>query len=207
MLVGPAAAADLRIKRPVKAPPPVVLYDWTGFYIGGHGGWAWTQKDWLIPQTGFNTVSLQADDGVIGVQGGYNWQTGALVVGIEVQSSWGEVRKGGIKVEPSEVVRRRRAGTTVENVGTIAGRLGYAMDRWLGYVKAGGAWAFDIHRVFDITTGTDILLAATSETRWGLDGGHRLRIRIPRQLVGQVGIQLHGFRQRGRELQLRRSIV
>src|SRR5258708_6698132 len=35
---GPALAADL----PLKAPPPVVAaWNWSGFYIGGHGGYGW----------------------------------------------------------------------------------------------------------------------------------------------------------------------
>ena len=35
-----AEAADLPV-APVKAPPPIVVpvYDWSGFYIGGNGGW------------------------------------------------------------------------------------------------------------------------------------------------------------------------
>ncbi len=40
-MAAPALAADLPA-RPYKAPPPVVvapIYDWTGFYIGGNGGW------------------------------------------------------------------------------------------------------------------------------------------------------------------------
>ena len=37
LVLAPTAvsAADLA----VKAPPPVVIYDWTGFYIGANGGW------------------------------------------------------------------------------------------------------------------------------------------------------------------------
>ena len=36
-MAAPALAADL----PVKAPPPVLppMYNWSGFYIGGNGGW------------------------------------------------------------------------------------------------------------------------------------------------------------------------
>jgi len=38
MFVGPAMAADMRVKAPVlKAPPPPVIYNWTGCYIGGSG--------------------------------------------------------------------------------------------------------------------------------------------------------------------------
>ena len=43
-----AMAAD--ISRPVYKAPPAgalpVTYDWTGFYIGGHVGYGWAQKDW-----------------------------------------------------------------------------------------------------------------------------------------------------------------
>src|ERR1700754_346940 len=35
----PASAADLPAKPITKAPPPIPIYDWTGFYIGGNGGW------------------------------------------------------------------------------------------------------------------------------------------------------------------------
>jgi outer membrane immunogenic protein len=33
----PATAADM----PLKAPPPVVVYNWTGFYVGGNVGYSW----------------------------------------------------------------------------------------------------------------------------------------------------------------------
>ena len=40
-MAAPASAADLAARPYTKAPPPVVapVYDWTGFYIGGNGGW------------------------------------------------------------------------------------------------------------------------------------------------------------------------
>ena len=40
-MAAPASAADLAPRPYNKAPPPVVtpIYDWTGFYIGGNGGW------------------------------------------------------------------------------------------------------------------------------------------------------------------------
>lgn len=37
-----AGAADLAVNPPVyKAPPPVILSDWAGFYVGVHGGYGW----------------------------------------------------------------------------------------------------------------------------------------------------------------------
>src|SRR5258705_581858 len=38
-IAAPASAADLRA-RPAPPPPYVApIYDWSGFYIGGNGGW------------------------------------------------------------------------------------------------------------------------------------------------------------------------
>jgi outer membrane immunogenic protein len=41
VIAGPAFAADMATRAPVytKAPPPVPIYNWTGFYIGGNAGW------------------------------------------------------------------------------------------------------------------------------------------------------------------------
>src|SRR4051812_19281101 len=36
---GPAMAADMAVKAPPPAPI-IPIYNWTGFYIGGNGGWA-----------------------------------------------------------------------------------------------------------------------------------------------------------------------
>ena len=71
-MVGSAVAADLPA-RTYKAPPPMVaaIYDWTGFYIGGNGGWGSSRDCWgLVPVAG--TVlpdgCLSASGGVIGGQ-------------------------------------------------------------------------------------------------------------------------------------------
>src|SRR5216683_671566 len=40
--VSSASAADMVVPRYAKAPPPlVVVYNWTGFYIGGNAGYSW----------------------------------------------------------------------------------------------------------------------------------------------------------------------
>ena len=40
----PSFAADLKAPPPVA--PPVLLYNWSGFYIGGHVGYGWGSNDW-----------------------------------------------------------------------------------------------------------------------------------------------------------------
>ncbi len=46
-----ASAADLAARPYTKAPPMIaVVYDWTGFYIGGNGGWGTSRKCWDTTQ-------------------------------------------------------------------------------------------------------------------------------------------------------------
>jgi outer membrane immunogenic protein len=97
----PASAADLR--PPVlKAPPPVVeTWSWTGFYLGGNGGYSWgrskTTIDYYSTTTGLSIVppagSITSDKfnmngGIAGGQIGYNWQSGNWVWGLEADIQW-----------------------------------------------------------------------------------------------------------------------
>ena len=46
-----ADAADLSRALPTKAPPAAISTadDWTGFYAGGHFGYAWGNSNWTTP--------------------------------------------------------------------------------------------------------------------------------------------------------------
>ena len=167
-VAGVANGADLRAKPTYKAPPPVALYDWSGFYIGGHGGWAWTDKEWRAP-SGVELTSYTADGGIGGVQGGFNWQHGSWVIGVEAQASFGKVRTGLNWIDPDidPVAPRKRTGTTVETIGTVALRFGQAFDRSLIYVKGGAAWVQEVYRLFNVSVPGDPLLGSTRDTRWG----------------------------------------
>jgi outer membrane immunogenic protein len=80
-----ASAADMDL--PLKAPP-LVTYDWTGFYVGANVGYSWGQWDASSNQGIFNFESTSASprlDGWLGgIQAGYNWQlSNPWVVGLE----------------------------------------------------------------------------------------------------------------------------
>ena len=111
------------------------------------------------------------------MQAGYNWQSGRWVLGIEAQTSWSHLRKGLPYVEqdnivsPSGPVTRGRIGTTVENLGSVAGRVGYAWDRLLVYGKGGGAWTNDLYRNFNADLPGEPLLYRATHTRWGWMAG------------------------------------
>lgn len=53
-----AASADMRM--PVKAPPPVAIYNWTGWYVGGNIGYSWGRATTEQTDTVSNFATLRA---------------------------------------------------------------------------------------------------------------------------------------------------
>ena len=131
---GSASAADLQARPYTKAPPytpPEAVYNWTGFYIGGHVGGAFAGNS-----------SLEGSDGRFlgGVQGGFDYQFATnWVVGVEAQYSWLAGNSGGGVLFP--------AGTLVsgntDQLGSVTGRFGYTWGPALLYAKGGYAWRND----------------------------------------------------------------
>src|SRR5947208_15370668 len=85
----PAFAADLRQRSyPAKAPVMAAVYDWTGFYIGGNGGYGTSRNCWGVVPAGGLVIPdgcHSQSGGVIGGQVGYRWQAGQFVFGLEGQ--------------------------------------------------------------------------------------------------------------------------
>ena len=73
MLAGPAMAADMPVVAP---PPPPVVYDWTGAYVGFNVGGAWYDVDRHFPvgpTPAFPTApdfSTSDSDGIYGFHAG-----------------------------------------------------------------------------------------------------------------------------------------
>jgi outer membrane immunogenic protein len=99
--VSAASAADLAARPYTKAPMMAEVWNWTGFYIGGNGGYSWgrsnTDVSYFNPVTGLPIVppagsilssSFDMNGGVAGGQAGYNWQTGNWVWGFEADIQW-----------------------------------------------------------------------------------------------------------------------
>jgi outer membrane immunogenic protein len=147
--------------RPVyKAPPPQVVaaYNWSGFYLGGHLGYGWSSEE----ATAAGVVGSTDPDGFIGgVQAGYNWQADRWVFGIEGDWSWsgadGNAVLGGLTSDHSWYA-------------TLTGRVGYAWDNWLWYVKGGAAWADTEYSAFGFGTASDTRVGWTLGTgvEWAL---------------------------------------
>jgi len=162
-------AADLPSVRPPLSPVPIARsFSWTGFYVGGNGGWDWMHT--TLTDTGpgvfgqvfpIGTSSTIKQNGVMaGAQVGYNYQISQFVVGFEADFDWTNA-----KTSQSGTLGAISFNTSYKHdyISTFGARFGYAFDRALLYGKAGGAWTRD---VFDLTA-SDGSAATGRFDRWG----------------------------------------
>jgi len=152
-----ARAADL----PGQSPSPVlakapIADDWSGFYFGGHIGFASAGSDFTATQPGkgpnltgtldlFRPYDFFMGEGSNfgGFQAGYNtlFKSG-LLVGIEADISFPGYMSGtGGLATPS--IGTATYSDQVDMSGSVRARIGYAFDRWLYYATAGYAWTQD----------------------------------------------------------------
>ena len=163
----PAGAADMPVKAPPIAPP--VAFSWTGCYIGGYAGYADPQRSTFtdLGNATFRAFSggitagrienphswnVDLDTSFIGGGTiGCNWQAvgSPFVFGIEGEVGFMEVKGATFDpfLAPNVPVIAQRAAPDVLGAGRvgdwyamITGRLGYAWDRTLFYVKGGAAF-------------------------------------------------------------------
>ena len=119
----PAHAADM----PLKAPALRAVYDWTGFYVGGHfgyGGGSLGPGTNPLPEQG--VLFPHSVTGLIGgYQIGYNREfANRVVLGIEADSTFTSPLDQSAfgRMPPAPSTR------TIDYVGTVRGRIGYAFD-------------------------------------------------------------------------------
>jgi outer membrane immunogenic protein len=161
----PSAAADLR-RAPPPAPvmAPVAFYNWSGFYIGGHVGGLWGDKDWTDLTFGvpFAEGSQDVSGFLAGGQIGFNWQAGNWVFGLEADASWTNADGDHACVFTVGFTCQ----TEINWFGTATGRIGYAFNNVLLYAKGGFAWMNEDYS--QILTGTGVVFGlAEDETRTG----------------------------------------
>ena len=129
----------------VLADTPKPRHDWTGFYAGGFvGGGGGAHVDSVY----VNYRVLNLNPSVMGgATIGYNWHLGRSpwVVGLEGEYGYGvKGEKQGQRhlglIGPIQYTRNADIGGQY-GYGVIGGRLGYAYDRSLFYVKSGAVFA------------------------------------------------------------------
>lgn len=107
----------------VLATSPVAAQDhnWSGFYLGAHGGYGWADMDY--PGSAPHPIGAPRPDlegGLVGGQIGYNHQINNIVLGVEADYSFTNMtetaRDGNYLTQDHEL----------SGFGSIRGRLGFA---------------------------------------------------------------------------------
>ena len=160
-LAAPAFAADLPLKAP-PAPAPVPYFSWTGFYIGANIGGAWSHGSITDNATG---ASLSANNSgfIGGGQLGFNYQFNTFVLGAEWDIDGTTLSRTSAAVPTG--LGTLQAHVATDWISTLTARGGVAVDRWLLYVKGGGAWAQNSLTFSDLTTGGSASFSNTA-TGW-----------------------------------------
>ena len=181
LLASPAPAADM--SRPVpayKAPPAVMapIYNWTGFYIGGHLGGDWAG-------------SSNIDSGgrfLGGGQIGADWQFDPnWVVGVEGQFS-GVSNSGntGTNFAGVGVVTRNE-----HDLGSATARIGWTWGPGLLYAK--GGYAFTDNSLGVTVGGAPVPFAATGNNKNGYTVGAGLEYMFAPNWSAKVEYQYYNF--------------
>lgn len=174
---------------------------WSGIYIGGHAGYGWGDTSigeggtaigdpHVAPYGAFacapavvtycDTPMKLAPEGAFGGgQLGINWQSGVIVFGGEGDFGWTGIDDDQLLLRPAN--DRDIGSVDYEWYATLTGRLGYAANDTLIYIKGGAAFADisitaadidfnDAKQMFEVYQGSYTAVSGV-RTGWTIGGG------------------------------------
>jgi outer membrane immunogenic protein len=182
-LVGSALAADLPTHKAPPAPlaPVEAPFTWTGFYVGGQGGYSWDGEEIYT-----NTWShgLERSGGFGGLDVGYNYQISNFVVGAQLNYNLSSI-KGSESPLPTYTI-----STDVNSFGSIDGLLGFTpISRWMVFGLLGFAGADISHTI--TLTGIETDNFRTFQT--GYDWGGGIGYAFTNQFTASVAYRTYNF--------------
>jgi outer membrane immunogenic protein len=175
LIAGAGQAADMPLKAPPRSAP--MYNDWTGFYIFGFGGYSWGR----ISPDDFNLSDFtdfhnpKPKGGVFGFGGGYNWQYGGWVGGVEVDYGFSHEKETQSICDGGCI----NLHSKIDALGSARVRVGYLFTpNVLAYGTAGLGWGRS--RVsLSISEGgesLDLLSAKTNLFGWVAGGGMEFKL-------------------------------
>lgn len=155
ILFSSASAADI-------AASPSTAINWSGFYIGVHGGGGHASVDGRYLPSGPG-ASLDGDGVLGGVQAGYNWQIDNFVVGVE-----GDISATNMGASTRCPNTAFSCESDTDWLASLRGRAGVSFDKLLVYGT--GGVGFGGIKVFTASNGTEFGQTKT-ETGWVAGAG------------------------------------
>jgi len=213
-----AHAADLAPRVYTKAPEPVAVESWTGFYLGGELGARWSDTTWTstaledpvapfengrLPNgnpAGFNSSTLRA-----GGYAGYNWQFAPTwVVGLEGDIAWGRSSKTLAGIPGTWWANTTPATIALDSAtaregwdGGIRGRLGFLVTPGVMLFGSGGIAFQDVSVTANCALAGPWCVLDRSEifskvmTGWTVGGG--IEAKVARNWLARVEYRYADF--------------
>src|ERR1700722_4086201 len=179
LTVSTAMAADLPVKSALT--PAFALNDWSGFYLGAHGGYGWgddpstvknkpTVPVGLLQDPGTTINPTNSKGGLGGFQAGYNWQNdSSLVLGFEIDLSGSDIKgsssSGTLSASTTDIFGNPLSGSVTdtrsekfEMLGSARARAGYAITtNAMLYATGGLGWTRFVQTNSDMTFSSSII--------------------------------------------------
>ena len=109
---------------------------------------------------------------ILGLQAGCDVQFGYFVAGVQADYGWTDAHDG----HRNRLVTAWGHRGKIDSVGTATARLGFAFDRFLGYVKGGYAWENDKYEIYQVATNLTLAEASVTRTGWVAGFGGEMMI-------------------------------
>ncbi len=178
----PALAADLAVKAPPAAPP---VYDWTGYYVGGFGGYAFGNHNLVNgPLTSFANFSAnwESHGAFGGGEIGAYWQTGQIVWGVQADGLGSRIQGQDNFALTSPIGSPVNDATSLKWATSLRAQGGIAVDRLMLYFFGGWALGSIAHTNTDLVQGIDTF---TNE-RSGLVAGGGIAYAMTDMIIGKI---------------------
>lgn len=182
----PALAADLSPML-TKAPAYAPAWTWTGGYFGVNLGGGWAKagdtETATFPGGSFALSASETLTGVVGgFQMGYNWQLGNVVLGVEGDADGSGQSATANLVAPGGTYT---SSDRVYSFGTLRGKLGFAVDRWMIYGTGGLSWQNLGESTSFTGPGNTLTVIGNGETtRWGYAVGGGVAVALWGNFIG-----------------------